>query len=87
MSSHLHCSSAGAGLYTVLCPGLEITDCGILICKDNSGRPSGEAFVELASEGETSRAVEKNNENMGHRWGALITVIARNCGWVVSVLP
>ena len=49
--------------------GLEISEAGVLICKDYSGRPSGEAYVEILNEDHFEAAVEKHNENMGHRWG------------------
>ena len=45
-----------------------IAEEGILLCKDYSGRPSGEAFVEVASEEEVEAALGKHNESMGHRW-------------------
>ena len=53
----------------ILLAGLEISEEGILICKDYSGRPSGEAYVEILNEDHFEAAVEKHNENMGHRWG------------------
>ena len=53
----------------ILLAGLEISEEGILICKDYSGRPSGEAYVEILNEEHFEAAVEKHNENMGHRWG------------------
>ena len=48
---------------------MEIAEEGVLVCKDYNGRPSGEAFVELQSEDDIEKAVEKHNESMGHRWG------------------
>ena len=54
--------------------GLEISEAGVLICKDYSGRPSGEAYVEILNEDHFEAAVEKHNENMGHRWGQSYTV-------------
>ena len=53
--------------------GLEISEAGVLICKDYSGRPSGEAYVEILNEDQFEAAVEKHNENMGHRWGQRVT--------------
>ena len=52
--------------------GLEISEAGVLICKDYSGRPSGEAYVEILNEEHLEAAVEKHNENMGHRWGLVV---------------
>jgi len=48
--------------------GLEISDGGILICKDQNGRPSGEAFVQFDSEETAEAALGKDNQNMGHRY-------------------
>ena len=53
--------------------GLEISEAGVLICKDYSGRPSGEAYVEILNEDHFEAAVEKHNENMGHRWGQRVS--------------
>ena len=53
----------------IIMTGLEISEEGILICKDYSGRPSGEAYVEFLNEDDLEAAVLKHNENMGHRWG------------------
>ena len=48
-------------------PGLEVAPCGILICKDGGGRPSGEAYCEFGSPEVVDLAMGKNNNNMGHR--------------------
>merc|ERR1719471_1074200 len=48
--------------------GLEISESGILLCKDFNGRPSGEAYVQFINGGEAEKALEKNNANMGHRY-------------------
>jgi len=48
--------------------GSEISEHGILICKDFNGRPSGEAYVQLNSGNDAEKALEKNNANMGHRY-------------------
>ena len=53
---------------------VEIAEEGVLVCKDYNGRPSGEAFVELQSEDDIEKAVEKHNESMGHRWGYILTL-------------
>ena len=49
--------------------GLDVAESGILICKDFNGRPSGEAYVQLSNNVDAEKALEKNNANMGHRWG------------------
>jgi len=48
--------------------GLEVCESGILLCKDFNGRPSGEAYVQFASGEEAEKALDKNNDNMGHRY-------------------
>ena len=50
---------------------VEVSEEGVLVCKDYNGRPSGEAFIEVQSEDDIEKALEKNNETMGHRWGML----------------
>ena len=81
--------------YKTICwfPGLEISENGILVCKDFNGRPSGEAYVQLNSVIEAEKALEKNNANMGHRWGAVLTfsfrvgrVWAGVVGWTIYVV-
>ena len=62
--------------------GLEISEAGVLICKDYSGRPSGEAYVEILNEDHFEAAVEKHNENMGHRWG--LSVNTESLQWSYS---
>lgn len=32
------------------------------------GRPSGEAYIELESEEDLNKAIEKHNDHMGHRY-------------------
>ena len=32
------------------------------------GRPSGEAYIELESEDDLNKALEKHNDHMGHRY-------------------
>merc|ERR1719351_107970 len=48
--------------------GLEIENNGILLITDNSGRPSGEAFVQFTNVGDGKKALQKNKENMGRRY-------------------
>ncbi len=49
--------------------GLDITHDGILMTTDYQGRSSGEAFVHFTSRDHAERALEKNKETIGHRWG------------------
>ena len=48
---------------------MEITPNGILMTTDYQGRSSGEAFVQFRNKGFAERALEKNKESIGHRWG------------------
>ena len=41
---------------------------GVHFTFSREGRPSGEAFIELASELDCQNAVEKHNEHMGSRY-------------------
>ena len=53
---------------------------GVHFTFSREGRPSGEAFVELASEEDCQNALTKNNEHMGSRyiegegWGVCMIV-------------
>ena len=49
--------------------GLEITPNGILMTTDYQGRSNGEAYVQFRDKGQAERALEKNKESIGHRWG------------------
>ncbi len=49
--------------------GLEITPNGILMTSDYQGRSNGEAFVQFRNKGHAERALEKNKQSIGHRWG------------------
>ena len=57
-------NNAGFGIL-----GLEITPNGILTTTDYQGRSTGEAFVQFKNKGFAERALEKNKESIGHRWG------------------
>lgn len=41
---------------------------GIHMTLSREGRPSGEAYVELESEEDLTKAIEKHNDHMGHRY-------------------
>jgi len=47
--------------------GLPVMERGILVCKDATGRPSGEAYCEFPTEALVTEAVKRDNTNMGHR--------------------
>ena len=73
---------------TIWFSGLEVSENGILVCKDFNGRPSGEAYVQFNSVVEAEKAIEKNNANMGHRWGPLqYLIISFRVGREVGVGP
>jgi heterogeneous nuclear ribonucleoprotein F/H len=40
----------------------------VLIVLDYEGRPKGEAFVQFTTTAGAARALEKNKQNMGHRY-------------------
>jgi len=48
--------------------GCEVSEGGILICKDGFGRPSGEAFCQFETEEAAEEALKMDNQNMGHRY-------------------
>jgi len=60
-----------------LCTGCNVIDIHFTFTRD--GRPSGEAYIELASEGDVTEALGKNQQHMGKRYieGTIITAF---CG-------
>ncbi len=48
--------------------GIEIETNGILIISDSTGRPKGEAFVQFTTEEGAKKALQRNKQNMGHRY-------------------
>ncbi len=40
----------------------------VRILREESGRPKGEADVDFGSQGDCMKAMEKNKQNMGHRY-------------------
>jgi hypothetical protein len=57
--------------------GLDMSHNGILLVTDNMGRSSGEAFVHFANRDAAERALEKNKDTIGTRWG----IVGRKPGW------
>ena len=52
------------------CPaGLEVVPNGITIPLDGQGRSSGEAYVQFVNKEVAEKAMAKNKEKIGHRWG------------------
>jgi len=48
------------------------------------GRPSGEAFVELETEADFNKALEKNNDHMGHRYIEVFKATRNEMTWVLE---
>jgi len=48
--------------------GLDIEENGILMLNDFQGRPKGECFVQFTTTQVSSKALERNKANMGHRY-------------------
>uniref|UniRef100_A0A1I8JQX1 RRM domain-containing protein n=1 Tax=Macrostomum lignano TaxID=282301 RepID=A0A1I8JQX1_9PLAT len=48
--------------------GYTIVKDGILMVYNDSGKPSGEAYVQFTAPDVAMRAMSKNKENMGHRY-------------------
>ena len=40
---------------------------GIFMCQNDRGQPTGEAFIEMETDDDVQRALEKNKQNMGRR--------------------
>ena len=57
------------------------SDKGIRFSFAPDGRPSGEAFVELASEEDVSKALEHNNEHMGKRYVEIFKATKGQLEW------
>jgi len=41
---------------------------GIYFCQNDRGQPNGEAFIEMETQADIERALEKNRETMGRRY-------------------
>lgn len=54
-------------LFLILCLGIKIAENGITIQTNESGRETGEAFVELENEEDVERALDRHKKMMGHR--------------------
>merc|ERR1719471_1325923 len=48
--------------------GLQIEENGILMVNDYQGRPKGECYVQFTTTDGSSKALNKNKANMGHRY-------------------
>ena len=42
---------------------------GIYFCLNEKGLPTGEAFIEMESQDDIDKALDKHKEEMGRRWG------------------
>jgi heterogeneous nuclear ribonucleoprotein F/H len=63
--------------------GLEVVGNGIILATDNSGRPTGEAYVQFVNKETAEKALLKHKEKIGHRWGnhPFTNLISRGVGW------
>ncbi|XKL66999.1 hypothetical protein PGB90_010419 [Kerria lacca] len=57
---------------------------GIHLTMSPLGRPSGEAYIELASAEDASKALKKDREHMGHRYIEVFPTSKSEMDWVVS---
>ncbi|KAG8193963.1 hypothetical protein JTE90_013660 [Oedothorax gibbosus] len=57
---------------------------GIHMTLSREGRPSGEAYVELASEEDFTKAIEKHNDHMGHRYIEVFKSKRSEMDWVIK---
>merc|ERR1712183_317247 len=57
-----------------------LNPCEVLILYEDSGRPKGEADVDFNSHADAESAMEKNKENMGHRYIELFNRSSNNGG-------
>ena len=75
-------------IHTLICPCCDIRIAGgkdgIHLTFSRDGRPSGEAFVEFASDADLEKALEKHNEHMGHRYIEVFKTKASEMEWVVG---
>lgn len=45
---------------------------GVMLLSDRSGRRTGEAFVFFVDKESADKALDKDREKIGHRWGGQI---------------
>ncbi|XP_032806037.1 heterogeneous nuclear ribonucleoprotein F isoform X2 [Petromyzon marinus] len=57
---------------------------GVHFTNSREGRPSGEAFVELESEEDLDRALERDHKNMGHRYIEVFRSKLSELNWVLN---
>lgn len=56
-------------LFTIIGTGLTIVPNGISFVSDQTGRNTGEAFVQFVNKEMVEKALKKHLDKIGHRWG------------------
>ncbi|XP_067139942.1 heterogeneous nuclear ribonucleoprotein F-like isoform X2 [Centruroides vittatus] len=64
--------------------GCTIKTNGIHMTLSREGRPSGEAYVEMASEEDFKKGLDKNNQHMGHRYIEVFKSKKSEMEWVIK---
>ncbi|GIY06658.1 heterogeneous nuclear ribonucleoprotein H [Caerostris extrusa] len=57
---------------------------GIHMTLSREGRPSGEAYVEVETEEDLTKALEKHNDHMGHRYIEVFKSKKSEMDWVIK---
>ena len=61
-----------------MCSGLEISQDGIVLARNGDGRVTGEAYVLFSDEDNFQRAMTRNREHIGKRYGKLSPVVFKS---------
>lgn len=64
--------------------GCNIKPNGIHMTLSREGRPSGEAYVEMVSEEDFKKGLDKNNQHMGHRYIEVFKSKKSEMEWVIK---
>jgi heterogeneous nuclear ribonucleoprotein F/H len=51
--------------------GLPVSNDGVILLSDHTGRRTGEAFVFFVDKESAEKALDKDREKIGHRWGGI----------------
>jgi len=54
-----------------------MTQDGITIATDFTGRSTGEAFVQFVDRENAEKALQKHKEKIGHRWGVFLYLLSQ----------
>lgn len=58
-------------LVTALYLGIAICENGITVQVDDTGRETGEAFIEVSTDRDVEKALDRHKKSIGHRYVAL----------------